>query len=159
LNFLLNFLWQSVPPCAEYHSEYQALEVTRHTPLSDRFVLHYFELLKLPTTVTADNGLELWLSLFKAKTEEELSNIEALGVQEMSEAISAYRQITVTPEFLEAERLRSKARHDEAQALYNAERKRSFEIAKNMMADGEAFDKIIRYTGLTHEEVENLQSN
>jgi hypothetical protein len=38
----------------------------------------------------------------------------------MQEAIRAYRSITVTPEFLEAERLRSKARHDEAQALFHA---------------------------------------
>jgi len=144
-------------PCAEYHSEYQALEVTRHTPLTDRLALVYFELPKLPKTVTAENGLELWLSLFSAKTEEELTNIEALGVQEMSEAISAYRQITVTPEFLEAERLRSKARHDEAQALYNAERKKAFEIAENMIADGESCEKIVRYTGLTQKEVEGLK--
>jgi len=146
-------------PCTEYHSEYQALEVTRHTPLSDRFVLHYFELIKLPTTVTADNGLELWLSLFKAKTEEELSRIEALGVQEMSEAITAYRQITVTPEFLEAERLRSKARHDEAQALYNAERKAKMEVAKNLLAINLPLEKILEVTGLTHEEVEKLKTN
>jgi predicted transposase/invertase (TIGR01784 family) len=146
-------------PCAEYHSEYQALEVTRHTPLTDRMVLHYFELSKLPKTVTADNGLELWLSLFRAKTEEDLRDIEALGVQEMTEAITAYRHITVTPEFREMERLRSKARHDEAQALYNAERKRTFEIARNMMSDNEPVDKIVRYTGLTHKEIEDLQAN
>jgi hypothetical protein len=41
----------------------------------------------------------------------------------MQQAISAYRSITATPEFLEAERLRSKARHDEAQALFQAHQK------------------------------------
>jgi len=143
-------------PCAEYHSEYQALEVTRHTPLSNRFVLYYFELPKLPSTVTADNGLELWLSLFRVKTEEELANIEALGVHEMSEAISAYRQITVTPEFQEAERLRSKARHDEAQALWNERRKEKFEIARNLIVVGDSIDKIISVTGLSRNEVEGL---
>ena len=86
-----------------------------------QILFNYFELIKIPATVTSDNGLELWLSLFKAKTEEELAKIEALSVQEMSEAINAYRQITVTPEFQEAERLRSKARHDEAQALWNTD--------------------------------------
>ena len=29
-------------------------------------------------------------------------------------------------------------------------------IARNMIEDGESTDKIIKYTGLTHEEVENL---
>ena len=144
-------------PCAEYHSEYQALEVTRHTPLTDRFALHYFELPKLPKTVTADNGLELWLSLFRAKTEEELTKLEALGVQEMSEAITAYRHITVTPEFQEAERLRSKARHDEAQALYNAERKKALEIAEKMLKRNRSIEEIIEDTGLTRKEVEGLK--
>ena len=131
--------------------------MTRHTQLSDRMVLKYFELPKLPKTVAADNGQELWLSLFKAKTEEELASIESLGVQEMSDAITAYRQITVTPEFQEAERLRAKARHDEAQALWNAERKAKLEVAKSMMEDGEPIEKIIKYTGFTREEVENLK--
>ena len=120
-------------------------------------MLYYFELPKLPSTVTTDNGLELWLSLFRAKTEEDLSNIEALGVQEMSEAISAYRQITVTPEFREMERLRSKARHDEAQALYNAERKTKLEIAKNLLNVGDTIEKVISVTGLTKEEIEGLK--
>ena len=146
-------------PCDEYHSEYQALEVTRQTPLSDKFVLKYFELPKLPSTVTVDNGLELWLSLFKAKTEQDLADIESLGVEEMSEAITAYRQITVTPEFQEAERLRSKARHDEAQALYNAERKKALEIAKNALQKKMSIDDIIDITGLTRVDIEGLQDS
>ena len=145
-------------PCAEYHSEYQALEVTRLTPLSDKLALHYFELPKLPETVTADNGLELWLSLFRAKTEEDLKKLEAMEVQEMKEAISAYRHITITPEFQEAERLRSKARHDEAQALFNAERKTTFEIARKLLRRDRPMDEIIEDTGLTREEVEGLRN-
>ena len=31
------------------------------------------------------------------------------------------------------------------------------EIARNMMADGEAIEKIVRYTGLTRERIENLK--
>ena len=38
----------------------------------------------------------------------------------MKQAIRAYRSITATPEFREMERVRSKARHDEAQALRKA---------------------------------------
>ena len=41
----------------------------------------------------------------------------------MEQAISAYEKITVTPEFQEMERLRSRARHNEASALYNAEQR------------------------------------
>ena len=78
----------------------------------------------------------------------------------MSQAINAYYTITASSEFREKERLRAKARHDEAQALHNARRKatmeRNIEIAQNMMADGEPVEKIVRYTGLTEQEIGKL---
>ena len=107
-------------PCKEFHSEFQALEVTRHTQLSNKFNVHIFELTKLPKAVSAERELELWLALFKAKTEEDLAKIEKMEVPTMKEAIVAYRQVSTSPEFLEMERMRSKALHDEAQALKNA---------------------------------------
>lgn len=65
--------------CVEYHSFFQPLEVTRHTLLSDKMGLHFFELPKLPDDITQENMLLLWLSLFKADTEEELERIRALS--------------------------------------------------------------------------------
>ena len=41
----------------------------------------------------------------------------------MSEAVGAYNTITASPEYQELERMRLKAGHDEAQALYNAEKR------------------------------------
>jgi predicted transposase/invertase (TIGR01784 family) len=107
-------------PCAEFHSEYQLLEVTRHTPLTDKQVLHYFELPKLPEVVGAEDELKLWLALFNAETEEDLAKLEALEVSVMIEAIGAYRHVAATDEFKEIERLRSRARHNEAAALRHA---------------------------------------
>jgi predicted transposase/invertase (TIGR01784 family) len=106
--------------CEDFHSEYQVLEIIRHTPLTDRMSLHYFELPKLPELVNAENGKELWLKLFNAETEEDLKKIEVLEVPIMKQAIGAYRHVSATPEFREMERMRSKARHDEAQALRKA---------------------------------------
>lgn len=62
----------------------------------------------------------LWLSLFRAETEEELEKIQALEVSVMSKSIKAYYTITASSEFKELEWLRAKVRHDEAQALYHA---------------------------------------
>lgn len=139
--------------CEEYHSFFQPLEVTRHTLLSDKMGFHFFELPKLPVDVSEDNMLLLWLSLFNAETEEELEKIKGMEVPVMSQAINAYYTITASSEFREKERLREKARHDEAQALYNAR----MEIARNMIADGEPIEKIVRYTGLAKESIENLK--
>jgi predicted transposase/invertase (TIGR01784 family) len=106
--------------CVEFHSEYLPLEVTRHTPLTDRMSLHYFELPKLPKTVNADDTLQLWLKLFDAETEQELQQIKALEVKVMEQAIEAYRSITATEEFRRLERMRFDARCNEASALHNA---------------------------------------
>ena len=97
--------------------------------------------------------LLLWLSLFKAETEEDLEKIKAMEVPVMNQAINAYYSITASSEFQEKERLRAKARHDEAQALYNAR----CEIARNMLVDGEPVEKAAKYTGLSLEEVERLR--
>ncbi|MCL2054287.1 MAG: Rpn family recombination-promoting nuclease/putative transposase [Oscillospiraceae bacterium] len=140
-----------------FHSEFHALEVSRHTQLTDKFCLHYFELPKLPVeNLSKTDRLSLWLALFKAKTEEDLKQIEALEVEEMQEAIQAYKTVTVTPEFKEVARLRKLARHNEASALRNAKKNNSIEIAKNLLADGDSIEKVVRMTGLTRKEVEEL---
>ena len=75
----------------------------------------------------------------------------------MEEAIQAYDSITVTPEFREIERLRSKARHDEAQAIRNAERRNTMTIARNALQMNLLIDDIIKLTGLTREEIQSLR--
>jgi len=108
--------------CAHFHSEFCPLEVTRHERLSDKMSLHFFELQKLPTAeLDASDKLLLWLSLFKANTEEELTRIKALEEPTMEQAINAYQRITATDEFKERERLRHYARLNEASAIGDAE--------------------------------------
>ena len=155
--------------CAEYNSFFQPLEVTRHTLLSDKMGFHFFELKKLPSDITENDPMLLWLSLFKAETEEELDKIRKLEVPEMEQAINAYYTITASPEFREKERLREKARHDEAQALYHAEQmgiqkgirqgatERNIEIARNLLKINLPLEQISKATGLTIAEIERLR--
>ncbi|MCL2253725.1 MAG: Rpn family recombination-promoting nuclease/putative transposase [Lachnospiraceae bacterium] len=109
--------------CKEFHSEFMALEVKRHEALTDKFNMIFFELPKVPKTISKDDKLQLWLSLFNADTEERLKEIEETGVTEVEQAIKAYRSVSATNEFKELERLRERARHNEASALGNARRK------------------------------------
>ena len=87
--------------------------------------MHYFELPKLPKNIGKDDELKLWLALFNAETEEELKRIEELEVGIMKQAVKAYRSVTADNEFKEIERLRSRARHNEASALGHARREES----------------------------------
>ncbi|MCI9320841.1 MAG: Rpn family recombination-promoting nuclease/putative transposase [Lachnospiraceae bacterium] len=142
--------------CEEYHSFFQPLEAARHTLLSDKMGFHFYELSKLPVEVGQDNMLLLWLSLFKAETEEELEKIKEMEVPVMSQAINAYYTITASSEFREKERLRAKARHDEAQALYNADRNAKIGIARNLLEMNLPHDQIAKATDLTLEEISKL---
>ena len=111
--------------CEEVHSEFQVLEIKRHTPLTDKCGLHFFELPKMMDVeaINPNNEKELWLALFNAETEEELEELSKNGGDVMSEAIQAYHGITAKDEFKNLESLRAKIRRDEAQALGNAARK------------------------------------
>ena len=95
----------------------------------------------------------------------------------MDQAINAYYTITASPEFREIERLREKARHDEAQALHHAEQKgiqkgiqqgiqqgiqkvvaeRNIEIARNLLKTNLPLEQISMATGLTIAEIERLR--
>jgi predicted transposase/invertase (TIGR01784 family) len=88
----------------------------------------------------------------------------------MERAIEAYRSITVSPEFREIERLRSKALHDEAQALSHAHKvgeqkglqkglqQGMLEVAGNLLRAGDSPEKVAGVTGLTLAEVEDLRN-
>ena len=140
--------------------------------MTDRQVLHYFELPKLPKIVNSDDELKLWLTLFNAKTEEDLAKIEALEVSVMNEAIEAYRHVAATDEFKEIERLRYRARHNEASALRHArnegrnegrlegmsegEQKGKINVVRNALREKMPIEIIARLTGLSVPEVEQL---
>ena len=85
--------------------------------MTDRMALHYFELSKLPEEVGPDDELKLWLSLFKAETEEELSKLSEMGVYVIQEAIKAYHTVSATEEFRELERMRHFAETNRASSL------------------------------------------
>jgi len=112
------------PDPKRFHSEFQILEVTSKESLTDKMVLHYFELKKVPPLRRTDSGRDLWLKLFKAETEEDMSEIEEMGVSAISETVGAYRRVLSSRELRNLEKSMHKANHDEAQAITNANRKR-----------------------------------
>jgi hypothetical protein len=74
----------------------------------------------------------------------------------MVQAVQAYKNVLLTEDFKEAERLRERARHNEAAALGSARRKERAEIARKMKADGVPFDTIQKYTGIEIDVISTL---
>jgi predicted transposase/invertase (TIGR01784 family) len=120
----------------------------------------YFELPKVPEIASANGELMYWLSLFKAKTEEELTKIEKEGGAIMAQAIAAYRHISASEKFKELERIRVRRLQDEASALGNAERKgenrKAIAIAKMMKSENFDVNMITKMTGLTVDDILQL---
>ena len=139
----------------DVHSEFRPLETTRHTALTDKMSLHYFELPKLPTIteINADDEVELWLSAINAKTEEQLSTIKAKGGKIMEQLVDAYHSVADSNEFREIRRLWERARHDEASALAYERRQTSLKIATKMKAKGYSIADIAEATDLTVDDI------
>ena len=119
--------------------EYTLLHFNRHTSLTDKMSFHFFELPKLAglDSINLKNERDLWLALFNAETEEELEWLVTDGGDVMNQAVEAYRGVTATDKFKYLEDLRAKTRHDEAQAIRNAER-REREKWQGVVADKDA---------------------
>ena len=66
--------------------------------------------------------------------------------------------ITASSEFRERERLRAKARHNEAQALYHARYREKVEFAGKLIKRNRPTDEIVEDTGLSYAEVEALRA-
>ena len=116
--------------------------MTRHELLTDKMSLHFFELPKLPKDINPDNMLLLWLSLFKADTQEELEKIKAMEVPVMEKAINAYHKVTVSPEFRNLERMREDAYYNHESAMWN-ERKNAQKEIIHLLQSGKSLEEVI----------------
>jgi len=87
---------------------------------------------------------------------KDFDKLRAFGVPEINKAIDAFYEITASPEFLEVERLRAKARREEELALSQARNEVKLEVARKMKEMNEAVEKIHIFTGLSTETIEKM---
>ena len=146
--------------CEGFHSNFTVMERNRHEVLTEKCGVHIFELPKISKKVNKDDIMELWLQLINAETEEELEMLNQTGVAPIQRAVYVLHQMSEDEKIQEMARLREKALLDEATAVSGAKREGMREgvtdVARNMLADGEPIEKIIKYTGLPLEEIKRL---
>jgi len=78
---------------------------------------------------------------------------------QVSKAVMKFKELSADERARDLYERREKARRDAAMREKWAAKKQQFEIAKVMLINGEHIDKIMLYTGLEREEVENLSDD
>ena len=145
-----------IPGSPRYHHRFTFYDPEAGVEFSDIIELHTLELRKLPK---GTDGTELydWAKFIDAETEEELTMLAERNPQ-IGRAVVKLRELSADERARDLYERREKARRDMAAREKWAVKKRDFEIARIMLADGEPVEKVTRYTSLTSDEVESQRT-
>jgi len=145
-----------IPDSQYYHHCFTFYDAEAGVELSDIIEIHTLELKKLPD---GTDGTELydWAKFIAADTEEEL-NMIAERNQQVAQAVVRLRELSADEKARDLYERREKARRDQSSREHWAAKQRDFELAKNALRKKMSVDDIMDITGLTREEVENLNN-
>ena len=119
----INILNFNLFDCKEYYSSYKIMEESRHSILTDRFSIVFFELKKLKNA-RKNKPVEVWLDLINAETEGDLEMIESTtNVKDIHDIIFTIREMSADEKTRYEAQMREKAIMDERSALTNSERR------------------------------------
>ena len=167
--------------CEDYHSCFKMIEHKRHEVLTEKFMIHFFELNKI-NKYSKNKPMDDWLKLINAETEGELMDIQTTTlIPEIQETIVHLRTLNGDEKIRREAELREKRLHDEASSMQGAWREGKEEGLQEGLAKGLAkgieegmektkyttatslikmgllsYENISIATGLTIEEIENL---
>jgi predicted transposase/invertase (TIGR01784 family) len=143
-----------IPSSAKYLHRFTFYDPEAEVELSDIIEIYTLELEKLPDGA---DGTELsdWAKFIAADTEEELNMVAERNPQ-VAQAVVRLRELSADERARDLYERREKARRDQSSRERWAAKQQAFEIARNMISDGEPADRIMRYTGLTREEAESI---
>ncbi|MCL2053557.1 MAG: Rpn family recombination-promoting nuclease/putative transposase [Oscillospiraceae bacterium] len=162
---LINIVDYPVFDCAEYHSVFMNMETNRHEVLTDKKVIHFFELGKIPSLENSKSNIELWLNLISADSEEKIEALESVPIVEIKKAIGEVKRLNRDPNFIRTTEARENAMREEMSALSAAHdaghregrEEGIFSVACSMIADNLSFEVISKHTGLSIKEIESLR--
>ncbi len=168
---ILNFRY--VRATEAYHTTFHLYEDTDQFLLTDVQEIHFMEIPKLLTnwrkrTVSHhEDRLVRWLLLLEAADDDEIRNeLETIAKEDpiMKEAFEKWEDISRDPQALAEYHSRRMAILDEAAAIREAElreqraRKETIrDIAKRMLDADQPIDTILKFTGLTMGEIEEIR--
>ena len=148
----------------KFHTSYRLKEVETNEELTDVQEIHFIEIPKLPKHTDIKDMLTGWVEFLRDPNSEETLELE-LSVEEIQEAKKELIRLSNDDKEREMYERREKANKDRTSALEKAlsdgiekgEKKRSLEIAKNLLALNVDVEIISKSSGLSIEEIEKLR--
>lgn len=141
----------------DYHNEVNAVVKQTGEIFSDKLNIHFFELKKVNKKPNPQNSCELWLQFINAENEEEFEMISQTNIPIMQKAVRVIYDMSEDTKIREAARMREKALHDEASALYNAKQEGIAEGETKGVAKGRAeIIEKMRSAGMTDEQIKAI---
>ncbi len=158
---MINILGFNVFDCADYHSQFATLEVTRHVPLNDKMDIHFFELPKVNELHRISEPQQAWLKFLSAETEEGLNMVKDTN-EAINKAVQVIYDYSADTKMREAVRMREKRLHDECSALAFAEKKgraagraegRAAGRAAGIAEERKRMEQLLRNMGMSDENI------
>ena len=140
----------------DFHSKFEMWDTDHNNKLTNKMVIHFFELKKVKGAPDKNDRKKLWLRFLKADTKEEFAMLENIGGPAIEKAVQAIYTMSADEKKKEDIRMREKALHDQTSMLASAERrgeargeaKKEAEIAARMKALGMSDDEIQKILGV-----------
>lgn len=147
------------------HNRYMLYDSKTGSTFTDKMEINTLDLMKKPDKNTSNPDLSKWVDFFNADTEEELEMIHNSPDCAIKQAADIVISVNQDKELrVQAEQRENAVRAYKSEMIGSKEEgikegreEEKIEIAKNMLKDKEPIEKIMRYTGLSTEEIEKLK--
>ena len=93
----------------------------------------------------------------KCPSEAEITKFTKKELREYEDSLKAYRDIKNSLDTAREQGFEKGHEKGRAEGLAEGRDERSIEIAREMLADGESIEKIMRYTGLTETQIREIE--
>ena len=141
----------------DFHSHFQVMEKNRHTLLSDKMSIHFFELKKINKKPDKGNKMKLWMQLINAETEGELEMLEQTNVKEIQEAVLILREMSADEKMKELARRRELALHDRITDIeVSREEGRQEGLQQGRQEGIDAIVEKMRNSGMSEEQIQAI---
>ena len=143
----------------KFHHHFKLYDIENGVLLTDALQIHTLEVPKTRKISEDTTKAELlnWMKFFDIKSEEDMEMLSRKSPA-MKRATLRLKELSADEKTRQIYDERLKEQRDRYAREQGARQDERFIIASNMLMDSEPFDKIARYTGLTYDDIEDLQN-